>query len=468
MLKLRVHALLISVSLLILVVLLGARAFSVAHQHSSSIQALASQELDAHSTLVRMEGLAASRDQALKKLQITLDPSYATLAAFHRTKLAKAGLSLESVLVKIYPEFRGISDQLESTRSLKELHDQLNERRQKRLQDAREAALGLARLILLALILTIGVTSWLLTLFYRGLIQPLNTLSDATSRIRQGELSHRIPKKGSKLAVSELQDLSSSFNAMAERLETLDHAKTEFFQAISHEIKNPLAAIKEGLVFLATRHEQLSPTSREKAFAACMIAAKRLESMINNLLHHSRSESGAGFYDFEMTPHELTPALDSAIEEVRLLARKKSMQIRRTGAAHVTAAFNFDGMVHVLVNLLTNAIKYGRENSSIEVHVDQSMPHTGKPLPQIEISVSNSGAEIPESERFKIFERFYRGSNSTSQQGLGLGLHVVKKIVEAHNGQIVALSKNEQTRFLIQIPGRYETEAIAVRREGIC
>src|SRR5262249_25193429 len=158
-------------------------------------------------------------------------------------------------------------------------------------------------------------------------------------------------------------------------------------------------------------------------------ASKRLESMINNLLHHSRME--AGLYQFDLTQKDLSTAGQTAIEEVRPLADRKTMTIQYQGVPGIQAAFNWDGKVPGFVNLLLNAIKYGQENTPIEV--DAQLERKG-PVPNVVVSVLNQGEPIPASELSRLFERFYRGANSGPQKGMGLGLHVVKKIVEAHNG----------------------------------
>jgi signal transduction histidine kinase len=209
---------------------------------------------------------------------------------------------------------------------------------------------------------------------------------------------------------------------------------------------------------LATQGEQLLPHARSRAFSACVIAAKRLESMINNLLNQSRLENG--LYDFNLTPKDLTTVIHTAIEEVRPLAQRKRMTIEYRGDAEILAAFNWDGMLQVLENLLLNAIKYGNEDSVIDVHASMKRrPHEKAELPHLELAVINEGRPISETDLSQVFDRFFRGSNSSQQQGMGLGLHVVRRIVEAHHGGIRAASEEGKTRFALWIPGRYETEA---------
>jgi signal transduction histidine kinase len=248
---------------------------------------------------------------------------------------------------------------------------------------------------------------------------------------------------------------------MAEKLQQLDQAKTEFLATISHEIKNPLAALKEGLNLLSTHNEALSPAARAKGFAACLIASKRLESMINNLLQNSRMETG--IFKKDMHFKDLQVPLQTAMDEVRPMAEKRQIRIEFTpDCGNLMATFSSDGMIQVFENLFLNAIKYGSENSTIEVHTTRTRrpaQNKGEPVPQIQIEIANSGPTIDESELKRIFERFYRGSNlgalngnATTPSGMGLGLHVVKTIIEAHHGDIAVHSVKGRTTFRIWLP----------------
>jgi signal transduction histidine kinase len=433
-------------------VLLGTKAYSVARTHFDELSELANHDMKAQGLLVRMENLTSQRDQAQRKYRITRDREYRDLAAHYGELLQEASGSLQETLASTDPELQFHGSQA----SLDQLRDQFRIRRDQKLNHAHSAALGLLRLILFALILSGVVTAWLLTLFYRGLLDPLAKLKGATSRLRNGELSFRLKNDH---GVTELRELAESFNQMAERLEHLDNAKKEFLATVSHEIKNPLAALKEGMALIANQGDTMLPQARSKAYSACLIASKRLESMINNLLHHSSMEMG--LFDFDLTPKDLASAVHTAMEEVRPLAQKKGMSIEFKGDKEILAAFNWDGMVQVFENLLLNAIKYGNENTTIEVLASMKQrPIEKAELPHLELAVVNDGARIPEADLAQVFDRFYRGSNSKLQQGMGLGLHVVKRIVEAHHGGISAASDAGKTRFQLWIPGRYETEAV--------
>lgn len=229
------------------------------------------------------------------------------------------------------------------------------------------------------------------------------------------------------------------------RLDGLDQAKGDFLATISHELKNPLAALKEGLSLLAAQGEELSPSGRARAFSACLIASKRLEAMLNNLLRLSRGDGSGMRHDFAVG--DIAEALQMAMDEVRPLAEKKGMRIRSEPAPGLRACFNWDGMIQVFENLLLNAIKYGSDQTPIEV---QTLVHGHSS--QLEVSITNQGHGISEPEMDKIFDRFFRGENAKSKSGMGVGLHVVREIVETHGGTVHVASTDGVTRFSVLLP----------------
>lgn len=454
---LRAHAAIVALCMVFLISLLGARAYLIARVHFREIRDLAERDLAAQSLLVKMEALTQAKAQAQRKYLYTQDRAYAQLAVREGTALTRQRETLRELIGQQHPEVMKMK--LQTSSEIRNLQQTLDQERQSKLARADTAALGLLRLILFAFILSIGIAVWLLALFYRGLLNPLQQLKEATARITTGDLASRITHRQ---GVAELASLSESFNQMAERLEELERSKGEFLAMVSHEFKNPLTALKEGLTLLSSRSESLAPQSREKAFAACLIASKRLESMMNNLLRHARLESG--FFDFDLALKDLSGAIRTAVEEVEPLAAKKGMSIRYVGPKELFASFNWDGIIHALENLLLNAIKYGTEKTNIDVAVAESAVNSNPDVPGahgIEISILNSGRQMATMELSRIFDRFYRGTNSQNQQGLGLGLHVVKRIVEAHHGKIAVSSENGKTEFKILIPGQYENLAWA-------
>lgn len=432
-----------------LTALLGGKAYSVARHQLQDTRDLVAYDLKAQTLLTRMESMAVSRDQAQRKFRMTQDRVYSDLVSYYDAALKSSAGSLSQVIAPAYPELAGDTEALKASAQLhpiQAMRSSLELKRENKMNRAHESSEGMVRLIISSFLLCIGVTGWLLFLFYNGLLEPLRALREATGKLRQGDLSHRVSmRSGFTHGVSELADLSESFNRMAEKLESLDQAKTEFLETLSHEIKNPLAALKEGLNLLSRKDANLSEASRQRGFNACLIASKRVETMINNLLSVASAEKN--LFDFEKAQKNFPLAVQTAMDEVRPLAEKKGIQLQLKAAPNVMVLFNWDAMVQVFENLLLNAIKYGQENSVVDVEV--SADATGE---KIICTVSNVGSGFSDQETTHVFDRFYRASNSSKQKGLGIGLHVVKKIIEAHEGEVSASSSAGKTSLQFSLP----------------
>jgi signal transduction histidine kinase len=452
---LRTHAFVICFAMIALVGVLGIRAYSIAKVHSEEVRELVEGDAEAQGLILRMESAQAARDVALKKLKITGTFAYERLAFESGRDLEQMRLSLEQVLRRSYPDLAAVGEASDISTNLESLKQELERRRQQRLARARTEAQGLLRLIIVGVLLSGGISLWLLGFLYRSLIRPVAALKEATQKIRSGDLSCRIPKATAESGAREFRELSASFNAMAEKLEQLDDAKSEFLATISHEFKNPLAALKEGLGLLSVRNEFLSPESRAKTFAACIIASKRLESMMMNLLCHSRMESG--LYQFDLSRKDFVAAIYVAMDEIAPVAAKKSMSVSYRGLPKLLGAFNWDGVIQVMENLILNAIKYGRDGTEIGVFTEMRTDLDEIPFVEIRVSnISERGDELQEADLESLFDRFYRGSNSSQKQGLGLGLHVVKRIVQAHHGNVSVDRLGDRTEFRVHIPVRHE------------
>ncbi|HLD99516.1 MAG TPA: HAMP domain-containing sensor histidine kinase [Bdellovibrionota bacterium] len=439
---LKINAMLISVSLIALTVILGVRAYSVARVHLVESKALVERDVPLQDLLFALDSAVNAKQLAEKKWAITRDPVYAKLIAKYRDTILKEAKAISLLRSGLIPAVKAKTSVSELRDIVKHAQEVLSQEREKNVRHASDAAAGLLRLILVAVVLSIVITAWMMVLFYHGLIRPLRHLRDATTRIREGDLSCRMRAEG----LTELREIAQDFNSMAARLESLDQAKNEFLATISHEIRNPMAALKEGLNLLSSEERKLSTESQKKCLSACLIASKRLEFMINNLLNLSKT--GSGIFEADFSNRNLSSAIQTAVDEVRPLAEKKSIALRLVAPETVLAFFHWDGVVQAFVNLLLNAIKYGLEGSLIEVSVGVS-ESTGA---GVQVDVTNSGVDIARDELSKIFDRFYRGANSVKQQGMGIGLHVVKKVVEAHRGDVNVSSESGKTIFRVRLP----------------
>ena len=405
------------------------------------MEALIQGDFKAQALLQTIEAKQESLKSANRKFWITHDENYAALILQETQELNKLRKELYKAITIAHPEFS--EGQLEDIPGTKRRLEILLS---KNLADRQRAASGISKHVLFAVGLSVIISLWVSNVFFRRLGTPLSILKGANLQIARGNLDYRIPS--STRAVSELRDLSDSFNKMAARLQELDRTKYEFFSEVSHQIKNPLAALKEGLDLLSPGQTGLSESSRRKAIAACLIATKRLEAMIENLMQHARIERG--FKDFKMSYADLGELIQSAMVQVRPLADKNRIELTYLSSPIQSHALHgkisTEGMSHVLENLLMNAIRYSEENTKVKIEADRSVENN-----ELSLRVSNQAKFLPACEPSRLFERFYRGNPIEQPSGFGLGLYIVKSIIEAHRGTVEAQCDRRDNTFSVQL-----------------
>ena len=232
----------------------------------------------------------------------------------------------------------------------------------------------------------------------------------------------------------------------ATRQVRLAQAKSAFVSNVSHELKTPLSLIR----MFAEILELGRATSEEKAQEYYRIIhreSRRLTQLINNILDFSKIEAGRKQYRFEEC------SVAAVVEDVLNTYQYQIASSGFTLKTHIAAALppvrmDADAIAQAVLNLLNNAIKYSADCRQIEVRVES---RNG----QIAIEVADHGIGIPRSEQEKIFEKFYRINNDLVQsaRGTGLGLALVKHIVDAHGGGVrVESSPGKGSRFTIFLP----------------
>jgi signal transduction histidine kinase len=463
--QLRTHAYLVLSVLLSLIVFLGVYALNEARRHARDADDLLGANFKAVAILKQVENLRTGEMRAAAKFRIAGDSEYQILADRQAQKMNDALIELRDTVQgddQLTPVVTSmmVSARLERaagyrsmpafSRHLHEFERRLDEERTARVDRIRVAAHNLDKWISAAFVIAIAVTSWLAFLLYYALLKPLESIRAAARRIREGELSYRIEKfRG----FAELTNLRREFNAMASKLEELDRMKFDFLSTVSHELKTPLTALKEGLAFIGEKQGSLSPVVAARALEVCSQAVKRLETMIQNILNHAKMDSG--FYSFDERPKDFIAVLDGAIQGIKPIAERRRIPIElRAPSVQIFASFSTEGITHAIENLVLNAVKYGESARPVVVDVKRV---DIRPVPQIEVRVINHGRGILPTELTKVFERFFRGANSDGHSGVGLGLNVVKRIIEAHHGTVEAQSADGITTFLLRIPQRYES-----------
>jgi len=231
------------------------------------------------------------------------------------------------------------------------------------------------------------------------------------------------------------------------RLKQLEAMRRVFVANVSHELKTPITSIggyietAQGDIPLETKNEFLEKAIRQN---------NRLNSIIDDLLRLSRIEAIEDEDTFTLSTQKLLPIIESSVEDIRGEIKKYGIKVVIECSDDICAKIDSQLMREALINLLENAIKYGVDNSTVILSVKRKSN-------KILIDIENKGELIPEKERDRIFNRFYRLDKSRSKKtgGTGLGLAIVKHISIVHNGTIeVHKSDGDTTVFRLTLPVR--------------
>ncbi len=276
-----------------------------------------------------------------------------------------------------------------------------------------------------------GVVSVLVGVFVLGVIvrsitDPLRRLTQGTRAISKGQFWHRIPAHGK----DEFAELARDFNAMTEKLGELDKMKRDFVSHVSHDLKAPLASIRQIMHLLLEQIPGPLNQQQQDLIRLSYNGAERLAAMVGNLLDVSRMEAGS--MEYQMSANDVIALIKSVTEEFDIQAREKGIRLQLECAEPaVFAECDRDRIIQVVGNLYENALKFSPPDAAIVTRV-------GRVKSEIVISVSDSGPGVPDGHKERIFHKFHqvKHGKKLAGQGVGLGLAICKTIVEAHHGQI--------------------------------
>ncbi|KKS96437.1 MAG: two-component sensor histidine kinase [Candidatus Gottesmanbacteria bacterium GW2011_GWA2_43_14] len=224
-------------------------------------------------------------------------------------------------------------------------------------------------------------------------------------------------------------------------IEDMVNEQNRFIADASHEFRTPLTSLKSQTE-VSLRDKKLTLSQAKEMLASNLEEADNLQAISDRLLELAQIEK-PNYFVFKAV--DIKSAVNSALSKVRPLAKQKSITVASQIKSRIMEG---DGksLTEMLVIFLDNAIKYSRENTSVNL--------TGKISGQSQVLViSDQGSGISKEDLPHIFERFYRGDKSRSASGYGLGLSIAKKIIDAHHGTVeVASKKNQGTTFTVRLP----------------
>ncbi len=236
-------------------------------------------------------------------------------------------------------------------------------------------------------------------------------------------------------------------------LRRLEKIRKDFVANVSHELRTPLTSIK-GYVEALLDGGKDDPGTATAFLEIIMRQSNRLNLILDDLLQLSQIESGQVL--FRREPVELRALLERTVAVVKPLADKKQHRIELAlPEDYMVVEGDEERLVQVFINLLENAVKYTPDHGRISMTIRRVPGRLGASRAMIEVVVADSGIGIPEADRPRVFERFYRVDKARSRElgGTGLGLAIVKHIVEAHSGLVwVEGNLPRGSRFVVHLP----------------
>ena len=282
--------------------------------------------------------------------------------------------------------------------------------------------------VLVAILASITVS----LLLARRLARPLAHVGAGARQLAGGDLSVRVPRDGPE----EIRDLADSFNQMAASLDEQEQIRRDFITNAAHELRTPLTNLQGYLEALRDGVIEADAATYESLWEE----ADRLVRLSHSL--DALVDGEAGLRPVPLQEVDLSAAIHSAIELAQPQIDRAGLQLEVEVPERLRARSNPDHLAQVLANLLSNAIRYTPSGGSLAVRAER------RPTDLL-VSVINSGEPIPPQDLGRVFERFYRveKSRDRAQGGAGIGLAIVKQLVEAAGGRVGAESANGRTRF---------------------
>jgi len=285
-------------------------------------------------------------------------------------------------------------------------------------------------------------------------LKPLKAFSAKATQITAENLGERLEERGT---VEELKSLAAAFNTMLGRLEGSFMRQRQFLSDASHELRTPTSIIKSFCD--VTLGRERSTQDYREAIKKMSDTVNRMCDIINRILVVSRLDSKA--IQFKPVRVELKDIMKDVLKLIEPSASNKGIRLALAGA-DVNIRCDREGITEVFTNIVENSIKYNRPDGRVDVNIAEE---GGWAV----ITVSDTGIGIPPEDMERIFDRFYRVDASRGRTvGSGLGLSIVRSIVEASGGNVEVRSElGKGTTFIVRLPKKAEQRDGGAQTESI-
>lgn len=311
---------------------------------------------------------------------------------------------------------------------------------------ARNITGGWSMFLVLSSMVTVGLLMFSLMIsliFSKKLAEPLDEIAAASRKFARGDFSVRVRQEYDE--ADEMGALIDSFNKMADSLEAAEVRRTEFIANISHELRTPMTTISgfaDGII-----DGTIPPEEEKKYLVSIRDETRRLSRLVRDMLDASQANARAAD-PTKRVEFDLTELVLQTLLSFESRAVKKGLDVDpQLPDTHLMVRAEKDAITQVIYNLLDNAVKFAAENSCITLRLYKD---GGKAY----VSIADRGETIPPDDLPFIFDRFHKSDRSRSmdKDGVGLGLYLVKTIINSHDEDIAVKSEDGVTEFVFTLP----------------
>ena len=313
----------------------------------------------------------------------------------------------------------------------------------------REAAAATQRTLFMQLLAAFPLGLAVAAVFAFLIARPIRQLERAIRRLGAADFSAEVKVQGS----ADLQFLGERLDWLRRRLAELEEQKARFLRHVSHELKTPLTALREGSQLLADGAAgPVTPQQRE-IVAILQTNSVQLQRLIEDLLHYQRAV--AGVEQLRLGKVDLAQITRGVMDGHKLNAAGRAVKLALESSPTTPLLGDAEKLRVVVDNLVSNAVKYSRDNVSVSIAPRER---------DVVLEVADDGPGVPEADRDKVFDWFFQGERPAAARvkGSGLGLAIAREFVVAHGGTIEALA-GPGGRFRVTLPqvGPMRREAVA-------
>ncbi len=274
----------------------------------------------------------------------------------------------------------------------------------------------------------------------RLFMKPINAIINLMNRLARGEYSSRLNFESIMSKIPTVRELTDSINRMAEELDNTEVLRSDFINNFSHEFKTPIVSITGFAKLL--KSDDISEEQKSEYIDIIEEESRRLSVMATNVLNLTKVENQTILSDVSI--FNLSEQIRNCVLVLERKWTEKNLDLQLDFGEYLVNGSE-ELLFQVWLNIFDNAVKFTPVGGTVTIKIDQTEKY-------VSVKIINTGSAIPEKDADRIFNKFYQCDTSHSTQGNGVGLAVVKRIVELHSGTIHAKSQNNVTTFDVELP----------------